>query len=54
MNDSKIMPCKCEHAFQDKTYGKGLRVHNFARNVNNKQGGWRCTVCGTVKDHNKR
>jgi len=30
--------------FQDKEYGKGNRLHNLM-----KDGGFRCTVCGSVK-----
>jgi hypothetical protein len=44
-----VKPCKCKHDYQDKMYGKGNRVHNFARNANNKSGGWRCSVCGDIK-----
>lgn len=37
-----IVRCKtnCQHDFQDKQYGPGMRVHN----ITNK--GRRCTVCG--------
>ena len=44
-----IKQCDCKHEFQDKIYGKGNRVHNLARNENNKAGGYRCTVCKKVK-----
>lgn len=37
----------CKHAFQDKTYGAGVRVHNIM-----KSGSMRCTVCG-FEEHNK-
>ena len=40
---SKIRKCTCHHPFQDKTYGRGLRVHNESNN------GDKCTVCGTAK-----
>ena len=36
---TKIAPCTCAHEFQDRTYGRGQRVHN--RTVK----GYRCTVC---------
>ena len=42
---TKILPCSCSHPYQDEIYGKGNRVHNWAR----KKEAWRCTVCGTVK-----
>lgn len=45
-----ILMCSCTHEFQDKQYGRQLRVHNFAKSHPEKvRGGWRCTVCGHVK-----
>jgi len=38
----------CKSDFQDKAYGKGMRVHNFAVKGNGGTRGHRCTVCGTV------
>jgi hypothetical protein len=46
---TKIIKCSCKHAFQDATYGLGLRVHNFARKPGGTEPGWRCTVCLNVK-----
>jgi hypothetical protein len=40
-----VLPCTCQHAAQDQFHGKGNRVHNWAK----KNGGWRCTVCKSVK-----
>ena len=40
-------PCKCVHAFQDATYGKGVRVYN----VGLKDA--KCTVCGNKIKVNK-
>jgi len=37
-----VKACKCEHTFQDKEYGKGMRVFNETASPN----GSRCTVCG--------
>lgn len=37
-----VRACKCANEFQDKTYGKGMRVHT----PSNK--GDRCTVCNNV------
>lgn len=48
-----ILPCTCEHKAQDELHGKGMRVFNWAKNANNKQGGYRCTVCGKVKSGEK-
>lgn len=42
---TKIKPCTCHHEWQDKTYGRGNRVHNRARGLFSGKGGWRCTVC---------
>lgn len=35
----EIRSCSCNHEFQDKTYGKGMRVKNKTLK------GCRCTVC---------
>ena len=39
-----IQKCKhlCIHAYQDNTYGQGMRVHNLAKKGDTQ----RCTVCG--------
>ena len=39
---TKIMPCTCTHAAQDRLHGAGGRVHN---SYIKSDGGWRCTVC---------
>jgi len=39
-----LLGCNCQHAFQDERYGRGIRVHNAA-----KEGNCRCTVCGRVR-----
>ena len=44
-----ILKCNCKHEFQDKEYGPGMRVHNYAPKGYNGQPGWRCTVCENVK-----
>lgn len=36
----KVLSCNCEHADQDKIYGKGKRLHNVT-----KDGDAYCTVC---------
>jgi len=39
---------KCISPYQDKRYGKKIRVHN--KMDSGRQGeGWRCTVCGDEK-----
>ncbi len=40
--------CSCKHEYQDKTYGKGIRIHN-AMIRGGSIIGWRCTVCGSEK-----
>ena len=41
---AKVMVCTCKHEYQDKLYGRGMRVHNPMA-----VGRFRCTVCGTEK-----
>lgn len=41
---TKVLPCSCEHAYQDATYGKGMRLFNEIGK--DQKGGYRCTVCG--------
>lgn len=45
MAGTTIKQCKCVNEFQDRTYGKGMRLHNL------KEGdkGGKCTVCGDKK-----
>ena len=45
-----IKPCTCKHEYQDKRYGKNMRVHNIA--VSKVKGGvaYRCTVCNKTKE----
>ena len=49
-----ILQCSCKHEYQDGKYGKGMRVHTWARSakVGGTPGGWRCTVCGKEKPSN--
>lgn len=37
--------CTCPQEFQDKIYGKGVRVHNKT----NKPSEFRCTGCGVSR-----
>lgn len=43
--DTAIKPCSCQHPWQDKKYGLGMRVMNSAPSTKTA-GKWRCTVCG--------
>lgn len=36
-------PCKCTHEFQDKEYGKHIRLHNLSEDGKKAK----CTVCGS-------
>jgi len=38
--------CSCKSKYQDKKYGKKMRVFNQTKqNENEISRGWRCTVC---------
>ncbi len=41
MQGTVVLPCNCKHEFQDKTYGKGNRLHNVAKSNDKAY----CTVC---------
>jgi hypothetical protein len=47
MSETKVMPCSCESNFQDRIYGKNMRVFNQTRKNNDRT--YRCTVCGKEK-----
>jgi len=44
-----IMRCSCEHEFQDRLYGKGMRVFNQIKRSASHSNHARCSVCGVVK-----
>jgi hypothetical protein len=46
---TKKLKCDCDHEYQDKRYGKKIRLHNFAPKGYKTGPGWRCTVCKSVK-----
>ena len=39
----KVLKCTCSHNYQDKRYGKNMRVHNQTDKDHGNV--WRCTVC---------
>ncbi len=39
------MQCTCKHAFQDKTYGKQVRLATPCKGAPQGQQNIRCTVC---------
>jgi len=41
-----LKKCTCKHKYQDKKYGKKMRIHN---ECNQQNGVWRCTICKDVK-----
>ncbi len=43
----KPLACVCAHEYQDKRYGKGMRLHNPMKEKDGKN--WRCTVCGRTQ-----
>lgn len=43
---TNVTNCSCKNEYQDKRYGKGLRLHNATQNAANK---WRCTACGVAR-----
>jgi len=42
---TKKMPCDCVNEFQDKQYGKGIRIHNLCKGGEQA----RCTGCAKTK-----
>ena len=44
---TKRMKCTCTNTYQDKRYGKGIRVFNKCNS--GVYAKWRCTVCGSEK-----
>jgi hypothetical protein len=47
IKSTKILPCTCEHVYQDSKYGKYNRIFNPRKD--NK---YACTVCGKEKTNN--
>lgn len=45
--------CKCIHEYQDKLYGKNIRVMNATEKGSQDKIEVRCTVCKTVHTVNK-
>jgi hypothetical protein len=51
MGDSKVKPCTCSHAFQDKNYGVGLRLMTTGGTRDSPK--YTCTVCGKENKSSK-
>lgn len=48
---TNIIKCSCESDFQDKVYGKNMRVMNLLpAGKNTTKSTFRCTVCGSTKE----
>lgn len=43
---TKLLSCTCKSEYQDRVYGKGMRVHN--KSVSKLGTKFRCTICGSV------
>ena len=46
---SKKLECDCKSDYQDKKYGKNIRIHNATVKYPSGNPGWRCTVCGKTR-----
>ncbi len=47
--NSRILPCSCDHAYQDRIYGIGKRVHSRMKQSDKSSNMYRCTVCTKEK-----
>ena len=47
---SKLLSCDCQHEFQDKMYGKGIRVHTKMKQSEKLANLWRCTICSMERN----
>ena len=43
-----LIKCNCTHEYQDRKYGKNIRVGNEC--IVTRDGKYRCTVCGKKTD----
>jgi hypothetical protein len=48
-----LLPCYCTHEYQQKKYGN-LRVHTPGKSKLKDHVKWRCTVCLSEKEIEKR
>jgi hypothetical protein len=47
MQETVVLPCSCDHEYQDKRYGKGRRAMNETKPASKSTSKtFRCTVCG--------
>lgn len=45
-----ILECTCRHEFQDRMYGRQMRVHNRSDKPG-QTNKYRCTVCGNLRTY---
>lgn len=41
----ELRACTCRHEYQERRYGRWLRVHNLTQKGPGSSQVWRCTVC---------
>lgn len=51
MEDTMLIHCTCKSEFQDRVYGKNIRVANKTVKGGEERG--RCTICGAEKSVKK-
>ena len=49
MKVSKVLPCSCQHEFQDRVYGNQNRVHTGGKPDSSGTQTFKCTVCSNEK-----
>lgn len=47
MSKAVVLPCSCDHKYQDEKYGHGNRVHNESAGTKGVVS--KCTVCGAKR-----
>jgi hypothetical protein len=52
MDTARVMRCTCVHEFQDKEYGKGMRLHTVNQKDKGKRAAY-CTVCAPNRQRSK-
>ena len=50
---SIVRQCSCESEYQDKMYGKRMRVWNHAPMKRSRPKRYRCTICGREQEFNQ-
>lgn len=51
-NGTRLIKCDCKDEYQDKSYGKGIRVHNLGGNKVTVTA--KCTNCGKKVNTTKK